>query len=102
MVRAKINGVESEFADGVSILTAAREAGNDIPTLCEDARLASVGACRMCLVDVAGRPHETVSCATALTDGMEIETQSPSIEEARKWNLRMLAKSYPAAAFTAN
>ena len=101
MVRAKINGVQGEFADGISILNAARQMGVDIPTLCEDARLTSVGACRMCLVDVAGTNRETVSCAAQLADGMEVETHSPAVEDARRWNLRMLAKSYPASAFTA-
>ncbi len=100
MVRAKINGVVNEFEEGISVLAAARATGADIPTLCEDARLKSVGACRMCLVEIAGRPHETVSCTTLLTDGMEIETHSSSIETARKWNLRMLSKNYPKEAFT--
>ncbi len=100
MLRASINGLEHEFADGVTVLAAARELGIDIPTLCNDARLKPVGACRMCLVDIKGRAHEVVSCTTLLADGMEIETHSASVEDARKWNLRMLAGSYPADAFT--
>ena len=100
MIRAKINGIAGEFADGITILAAARSAGLDIPTLCNDERLDPVGACRMCLVDVKGRAHETVSCTTLLSDGMEVETHSDPIESARKWNLRMLAGNYPADAFT--
>ncbi len=98
-MRAKINGSEYEFSEDLSILDAARAAGADIPTLCEDERLKSVGACRMCLVDVAGLPREVVSCTTKLVDGMEIETHGQAVETARKWNLRMLAKSYPADAY---
>ena len=62
--------------------------GIDIPTLCNDDRLDPVGACRMCLVEIKGRAHETVSCTTTLADGMEVETHSEPIESARKWNLQ--------------
>lgn len=100
MLRATINGLEREFANGLTVLDAARQVGIDIPTLCSDDRLKPVGACRMCLVDIKGRAHETVSCTTLLADGMEIETHSGPVEDARKWNLLMLAGNYPADAFT--
>ncbi|MEP6946058.1 MAG: formate dehydrogenase subunit alpha, partial [Acidobacteriota bacterium] len=101
MIRASINRVEREFADGITILAAARELGVDIPTLCNDDRLDPVGACRMCLVEIKGRTHEAVSCTTALAEGMEVQTHSDPVEEARTWNLRMLARNYPPDAFTA-
>ncbi len=100
MIRANINGKNAEFVEGITVLEASRSIGSDIPTLCDDARLDPVGACRMCLVEIEGRPHEAVACTTALADGMVIETHSPPLEDARKWNLRMLARSYPAEAFT--
>jgi len=101
MIRATINGIEAAFDEGITILAAARSLGFEIPTLCNDDRLKPVGACRMCLVEIKGRAHETVSCTTALADGMQVETHSAPIEDARKWNLRMLAGNYPADAFTA-
>lgn len=100
MLSATINGTRYDFPDGISVLDAARSIGIDIPTLCNDERLRPVGACRMCLVDIEGKAHETVSCTAALEDGMVIETHSDRIETARKWNLRMLAQNYPADAFT--
>lgn len=99
MIRATINGVEGEFSDGITVLQAAGSIGIEIPTLCNDDRLQPVGACRMCLVDIKGMARDAVSCTTLLTDGMEIETHSDPIETTRKWNLRMLAKSYPGDAF---
>ena len=101
MIRAKINGIEGEFADGISVLEAARQMVLDIPTLCDDKRLNPVGACRMCLVEIKGLAHEIVSCTTLLADGMEVETHTEPVETARKWNLRMLAGNYPADAFVA-
>jgi len=86
MVRAKINGIDGEFADGITVLAAARELGFSIPTLCNDDRLDPVGACRMCLVEIKGRDHEAVSCTLVLADGMEIDTHSEQVEDARRWN----------------
>lgn len=99
MVRAKINGTEREFADGISVLKAAASIGVEIPTLCHDDRLKPAGACRLCLCQVSGEAHETASCTRALADGMEIETHSPALEHAREMNLKMLAKDYPKPAF---
>jgi formate dehydrogenase major subunit len=99
MIRAKINGAESEFQEGVSILEAARSLGVDIPTLCDDERLKSIGACRLCLVQIKGEAHAAASCARKLADGMEIETHAPEIERARRMNLRMLAQNYPLESF---
>ena len=52
MLRATINDRVCEFADGITILSAARSVGIDIPTLCSDLRLRLIGSCRMCLVQV--------------------------------------------------
>lgn len=100
MLTAIINGENHEFAAGVSILEACQSVGVDIPVLCHDERLKPCGACRMCLVKVKGILRDTVSCTTGLADGMEIETHTAEIEQARRMNLRMLARSYPAKAFT--
>lgn len=99
MIRASINGIKAEFGKGTTVLAAARKLGFDIPTLCNDDRLNPVGACRMCLVEIKGSSKETVSCTTPLADGMEVLTHSELVEDARKWNLRMLAGNYPADAF---
>lgn len=99
MIRAKINGSDVEFDHSITILAAARSLGIEIPTLCNDDRLKPVGACRMCLVEVKGSSRETVSCSTLLSDGMEVLTHSEPIEDARRWNLKMLAGTYPADAF---
>ncbi len=99
MVRAKLNGAEYEFENGLTVLEAARSLGIEIPTLCNDERLKPVGACRLCLVHVNGEEHEAVSCARKLENGMEVETHTPPIEHAREMNLRMLAQNYPLESF---
>ena len=75
MVHIKINGTEHQVSDRTSILDAARSVGIDIPTLCHDERLKPAGACRLCLVQVNGEPHETASCMRRVSEGMEVETR---------------------------
>ncbi len=101
MLNVTINGKPFQFEKKTSILKALQSIGIDVPTLCHDERLADVGACRLCLVRVAGSIHPIVSCENQLLDGLEIETHTPEIEESRLMNLKMLARRYPLAAFKA-
>jgi formate dehydrogenase major subunit len=99
MIEATLNGQTSQFEDGVTILDACRSVGLKIPTLCNDPRLKPIGSCRMCLVQVEGRPHPLTSCNTHLTQGMVISTHTPALEHERQTLLRMLAKDHPADVF---
>lgn len=99
VIRAEINGTTREFSAGVSILEAARLCGVEIPTLCHDPRLKPAGACRMCLVEVGGVSQLVASCMSKLRDGMQIETDSAKSREARRMDLRMLARRYPREEF---
>ena len=56
-----IDGQTVEVEAGTTIWDAARQAGVEIPVLCHDPRLAPVGVCRVCLVDV-GERRLTASC----------------------------------------
>ena len=54
-----IDGRDVSAGPGTTILHAARAAGIDIPTLCQDDRLEPIGACRLCRVQIEGRPATT-------------------------------------------
>ncbi|HEX6127134.1 MAG TPA: formate dehydrogenase subunit alpha [Pyrinomonadaceae bacterium] len=99
MITAKIDGKTLNFAEGISVLDAAHAAGAEVPVLCEDSRLKSCGACRTCLVEIAGQPRPVASCMTELKAGMEVTTRSRQLDRSRTMNLRMLARRYPADAF---
>ena len=101
MITAKINGKEISCPAGTTILKAAHAKGIEIPTLCDDARLSPVGACRLCLVEINGRSKPAVSCTAAVEPGMEIQTETADLRAARKMNLRMLARHYSAESFAA-
>jgi formate dehydrogenase major subunit len=100
VIRATINGQSHEFAEGVSILDAAKSVRIEVPTLCHDQRLKPIGSCRMCLVQVEGRPHPLTSCNNQLTGGMVISTHTAALEHERKMLLRMLAQDHPADMFS--
>jgi formate dehydrogenase major subunit len=98
LVRVRIDGRSGLFSTGTSILAAARQLGIEIPTLCDDPRLEPSGACRLCLVEIAGANKPAAACVTAIAGDMEIRTTSDLIETERKLVLEMLARRYPAAA----
>ncbi|MBC7171552.1 MAG: (2Fe-2S)-binding protein, partial [Polyangiaceae bacterium] len=54
MLRVSINGTIAELEEGSTILDALRRLDVDVPHLCHDDRLAPVGACRLCIVEVEG------------------------------------------------
>lgn len=75
MTKVKVDGVEVEMAPGATLLDAAKAAGRWVPTICFDERQAPFGACRVCLVGVAGSAKPLPACTTPCRDGMEIETE---------------------------
>ncbi|MBI1967694.1 MAG: formate dehydrogenase subunit alpha [Gemmatimonadetes bacterium] len=79
-----------------TILEAARAAGLGIPTLCWYPKLPIVGNCRICLVSVAGEPKLLPACATKVTDGMQVTTESHAAVQNRRGVLSLLLERYPA------
>ncbi len=73
-----------------TVLSAAREHGIKIPTLCHLDGVSDVGACRLCLVEVAGSNKLVPSCLTAVAEGMAVTTNSPRLQEYRKMIVELL------------
>ena len=96
-INVKINGVEYAVPKGSTVLEAARLAKIDIPTLCYLKDINEIGACRLCLVEVSegGRPFRMVTaCVYPATDGMEVLTNTPKINQSRKTNLELLLSNH--------
>ena len=85
-----INGKNVEASAGQTILECANENGISIPTLCNHPALSPVGACRMCLVEIKGQRNLQTSCTFPVTDGIEIQTDSKAVINARKLVLDMI------------
>ncbi len=97
MITLKINGAEVSAPAGSTVLEAARCAGIDIPTLCYLKDINEIGACRLCLVEVSenGRPFRMVtSCVYPASDGMEVLTNTPKVNQYRKTNLELLLSAH--------
>lgn len=94
MIHVTINGEPHQFAEGVTILRALQELQIKIPALCDDPRLAPAGACRLCVVELAGVSRPVTACNTKLTEGMEIQTHSRMVEQVRKTILRLLSQQH--------
>ena len=95
MINLTINNRKIQAKPGSSILDAAQAAGEKIPTLCHIKELFPSGACRMCVVEVKGKPNLTPSCAFPAEEGMEIQTRSPRVITARRTIIELLLASHP-------
>jgi bidirectional [NiFe] hydrogenase diaphorase subunit len=90
VVTLMIDGQMVTAPAGQTVLDAAREAGIRIPTLCQLDGVSRPGACRLCLVEVAGTNRLAASCVTAVAEGLEVTTDSPRLREYRKLIVEML------------
>ncbi len=70
----KINGRDFSARADETILDVARQNEIFIPRLCELEGLSTVGACRLCLVEVKGTNRLLASCVTQVEEGMEVTT----------------------------
>ena len=90
MVNITMNSQKVSAPPGSTILQAAKQAGIDIPTLCDHPALIPIGACRICVVEVQGQRTLITACTFPITEGMVVETESPQVVSARKFILDML------------
>ncbi len=90
-----LNDVEVSGFPGTTILDLARESGVYIPTLCHDPNLASVGACRICIVEDERNGALLASCVAPIAPGMVIKTDSPRVVEHRRKILKLILASHP-------
>ncbi|MDR0489765.1 MAG: (2Fe-2S)-binding protein, partial [Oscillospiraceae bacterium] len=93
-LRLNIDGRELEGYKGQTILEVATDNGIDIPTFCHDKRMDIYGSCGICVVEAEGMPKLLRACATEISDGMVIRTDTPRIRESRKVNLELLMSQH--------
>ena len=87
LVTLTIDGVEISVPKGMGLVEAAAVAGVEIPIFCYEPRLGPpVGACRMCLCEVApGPPKPQAACTLTAADGMQVKTaQTSELAERRR------------------
>ena len=93
-VNVKINVREYTVSKNDSVLEACREASINIPTLCYMKDINAIGACRLCLVEIKGARTLAAACVQPVSDGMEIFTNTPAVQKARKLNLELILSDH--------
>lgn len=82
--------------EGTTLLEAARKLNFRIPTLCNHPDLSIAGNCRVCVVEVKGAKLLAASCATPVSEGMEVFTNSEKVRIARKHIVELLLSEHNA------
>src|SRR5215813_5791956 len=86
----KIDGRDFSGRPDETILDVARENRIFIPRMCELEGLSTVGACRLCLVEVKGSNKLLPSCVTRVEEGMEVTTSSARLQNYRRMIVELL------------
>ncbi|MBM4386091.1 MAG: (2Fe-2S)-binding protein [Deltaproteobacteria bacterium] len=101
MVSLTIDGKKVECREGTTVLEAVRSLGIKIPTLCYHEALTPYGACRLCVVELIsnGRKRIAASCVYPVEEGIEVVTDSPEIQKARKATMDFLLARSPDSSY---
>ncbi len=89
-ISMRIDGELVTANEGQTVLQAARAHGKLIPTLCHLDGLTDVGACRVCVVELAGTDRLLPACTTPVQEGMSIRTSSAKLHLYRKMAIELL------------
>lgn len=89
-----LNGQKVVGLPGETIYECATRFGIDIPTLCHDPRLEPYSSCYVCVVEVVGMRGHQPSCSTYITEGMQVNTESVQVKDARKAALDLLLSNH--------
>lgn len=95
MLTLTINGTTVQTPANSTVLEAALQNGIDIPTLCHHPSLRSVGACRLCVVEIDGMRGQPTACTTPATEGMVVRTDTPELRELRREVLSLILSEHP-------
>lgn len=95
MFEIDVNGRAVEAKPGEMLLQTLRREGIHVPTLCHLENLFPSGACRLCVVEVEGRPNLVPSCACPVSEGLKVITHSRRVTQARKTIIELLLANHP-------
>ncbi|MDD4817063.1 MAG: NADH-dependent [FeFe] hydrogenase, group A6 [Victivallaceae bacterium] len=99
-INLKINDQPVSVDSGCTILEAAEKLEIKIPTLCHFTMDCfnvehRSGSCRVCVVEVKGRPNLAPACCTPVVEGMEVRTNTLRAINARRTILDLLLSNHP-------
>ncbi|MGE0736481.1 MAG: formate dehydrogenase subunit alpha [Alphaproteobacteria bacterium] len=95
LVTLTIDGAEISVPEGTSLMSAAMHAGVKVPKLCATDSLEAFGSCRLCLVEIEGRPGTPASCTTPVADGLVVSTQTERLKKIRRGVMELYISDHP-------
>ena len=95
IIKIEIDGIEFNAKKGSKIIEIADEVGIYIPRFCYHKNLSIAANCRMCLVEIEKAPKLFPACATPITDGMKVRTNTEKVIEAQKAVMEFLLINHP-------
>ncbi len=118
LVTVNIDGKEIAVPKGTNVIEAARLVNVDVPHYCYHPKLAIVGNCRMCLIEMGmpavdpatkapvmdpatGKqkinwiPRPQIGCGTNVSPGLHVKTTSQMVKDAREGVMEFLLINHP-------
>ncbi len=95
MVEITVDGNKVEVPEGSMVMHAAQKIGLYVPHFCYHKKLSIAANCRMCLVEVEKAPKALPACATPVTNGMVVHTQSEKARAAQESVMEFLLINHP-------
>jgi len=97
LVTLKIDNRSVTVPKGTNLIEAAKSAGIDIPYYCYHPHHSGAGNCRMCQIEIKGRPKLEIGCNTVAQEGMEVLTQhtSSAVKSAQEATLEFILINHP-------
>jgi len=93
-INLRIDDTPVSVPAGTTIMEACEQLGIRIPRLCYHPDLSLAGSCRVCIVDVKGMGYFMASCSSQVWEGMEVQTNSPEIRQARRDIVELLLDNH--------
>ena len=95
MVEIELDGKKVEVPPGSMVMDAANKLGTYIPHFCYHKKLSIAANCRMCLVEVEKAPKPLPACATPVSAGMIVRSNSDKAVQAQKSVMEFLLINHP-------
>ena len=95
MIEIEIDGKKVEVPAGSMVMDAANKLGTYIPHFCYHKKLSIAANCRMCLVEVEKAPKPLPACATPVSAGMIVRSNSDKAVQAQKSVMEFLLINHP-------
>ncbi|MGK7943782.1 MAG: bidirectional hydrogenase complex protein HoxU [Microcystaceae cyanobacterium] len=90
VITLTIDGHPVAVEEGSSILSAAKEAGVEIPALCHLDGVTEAAACRVCLVEIEGINKLLPACVTQVAEEMVVHTDTPKLKDYRRMAIELI------------